>query len=143
MPAKSQNGWPFTLWTKWPTAAYTITQPRQLTFLIEDFQKPQKIYVYLKQNRLLHLQGFARYSTDRKWHVPHFEKMLYDQAQLAVTYSNAYLITKNKKYADVVRDILTYVSRDLSHPVSENRIHAKINNNKKVQNLYFFFVFRY
>ncbi|BES99385.1 DUF255 [Nesidiocoris tenuis] len=61
-------------------------------------------------------QGFARYSTDRKWHVPHFEKMLYDQAQLAVTYSNAYLITKNKKYADVVRDILTYVSRDLSHP---------------------------
>uniref|UniRef100_A0A146KV46 Spermatogenesis-associated protein 20 n=1 Tax=Lygus hesperus TaxID=30085 RepID=A0A146KV46_LYGHE len=61
-------------------------------------------------------QGFARYSTDRKWHVPHFEKMLYDQAQLAVTYSTAYIITKNKKYADVVRDILTYVSRDLSHP---------------------------
>ncbi|XP_014285586.1 spermatogenesis-associated protein 20 [Halyomorpha halys] len=61
-------------------------------------------------------QGFARYSTDSKWHVPHFEKMLYDQAQLAIVYSNAYLLTKDNKYANVVRDILTYVSRDLSHP---------------------------
>lgn len=61
-------------------------------------------------------QGFARYSTDHKWHVPHFEKMLYDQAQLAVTYSTAYLITKEAKYTEVVRDILSYVSRDLSHP---------------------------
>lgn len=61
-------------------------------------------------------QGFSRYSTDSKWHVPHFEKMLYDQAQLAVVYTDAYLVTKNEKYADIVKDILTYVSRDLSHP---------------------------
>nr|CAD7571150.1 unnamed protein product [Timema californicum] len=59
-------------------------------------------------------QGFARYSTDERWHVPHFEKMLYDQAQLAVAYSAAYLATKDEFYADIVRDILLYVSRDLS-----------------------------
>ncbi|KAJ8923165.1 hypothetical protein NQ315_001719 [Exocentrus adspersus] len=60
-------------------------------------------------------KGFARYSVDDRWHVPHFEKMLYDQAQLAVSYSDAYVVTKDEFYADVVRDILTYVSRDLSH----------------------------
>ncbi|PSN43401.1 Spermatogenesis-associated protein 20 [Blattella germanica] len=59
-------------------------------------------------------QGFARYSTDERWHVPHFEKMLYDQAQLAVAYSTAYVATKDPVFADIVRDILTYVSRDLS-----------------------------
>lgn len=59
--------------------------------------------------------GFARYSVDERWHVPHFEKMLYDQAQLAVSYCDAYVVTKDEFYADVARDILTYVSRDLSH----------------------------
>jgi len=63
------------------------------------------------------LQGFARYSTDDRWHVPHFEKMLYDQAQLAVAYSTAYVATKDSLYADIVRDILTYVNRDLSDKV--------------------------
>jgi uncharacterized protein YyaL (SSP411 family) len=62
-------------------------------------------------------QGFSRYSTDDRWHVPHFEKMLYDQAQLAVAYSAAYVATKDPFYADVVRDILTYVDRDLSDKV--------------------------
>lgn len=59
--------------------------------------------------------GFARYSVDNKWHVPHFEKMLYDQAQLAVAYCDAFLVTKDNFYADIVKDILNYVSRDLSH----------------------------
>lgn len=59
--------------------------------------------------------GFARYSVDHKWHVPHFEKMLYDQAQLAVAYTDAFLATKDQFYADVARDILKYVDRDLSH----------------------------
>lgn len=61
-------------------------------------------------------QGFHRYSTDQRWHVPHFEKMLYDQAQLAVNYSEAYQITKKPLYEQTVRDILEYVDRDLSHP---------------------------
>ncbi|XP_066153000.1 spermatogenesis-associated protein 20 [Euwallacea fornicatus] len=60
-------------------------------------------------------KGFARYSVDERWHVPHFEKMLYDQAQLAVSYCDAYVVTKDEFYADVARDILAYVSRDLSH----------------------------
>lgn len=60
---------------------------------------------------------FSRYSVDERWHVPHFEKMLYDQAQLAVSYCDAFVLTKDDFYADIVRDILTYVSRDLSHPL--------------------------
>ncbi|OXA57131.1 Spermatogenesis-associated protein 20 [Folsomia candida] len=68
-------------------------------------------------------QGFARYSTDKKWFVPHFEKMLYDQAQLAVAYSNAYLLTKDEFYTTIVRDILSYVGRDLTHP-EENGIYS-------------------
>jgi uncharacterized protein YyaL (SSP411 family) len=59
--------------------------------------------------------GFHRYSTDKKWHVPHFEKMLYDQAQLLSLYSSAYQITGESMFADVTRDIILYVSRDLHH----------------------------
>ncbi|XP_067672484.1 spermatogenesis-associated protein 20-like [Haliotis asinina] len=61
-------------------------------------------------------QGFHRYSTDKFWHVPHFEKMLYDQGQLAVSYLDAYQATKDKYFADIAKDIFQYVSRDLSHP---------------------------
>lgn len=60
-------------------------------------------------------QGFARYSTDKSWHVPHFEKMLYDQAQLVHAYLDAFLVSRQQEYEDVVRDILEYVMRDLSH----------------------------
>jgi uncharacterized protein len=58
--------------------------------------------------------GFHRYSVDRYWHVPHFEKMLYDQAQLAVAYLGAFQITKDKQYESVARDILDYVARDMT-----------------------------
>ena len=57
--------------------------------------------------------GFHRYSVDRYWHVPHFEKMLYDQAQLASAYVDAFQITRDPQYADVARDILDYVARDM------------------------------
>uniref|UniRef100_A0A8C9KL28 Spermatogenesis-associated protein 20 n=1 Tax=Panthera tigris altaica TaxID=74533 RepID=A0A8C9KL28_PANTA len=60
-------------------------------------------------------QGFHRYSTDRQWHIPHFEKMLYDQAQLAVAYSQAFQISGDEFYSDVARGILQYVARNLSH----------------------------
>ncbi|CAL8304566.1 unnamed protein product [Lota lota] len=59
-------------------------------------------------------QGFHRYSTDASWHVPHFEKMLYDQAQLAVAYVTAFQVSGEQFFADVARDTLLYVSRDLS-----------------------------
>src|SRR5207253_7456760 len=58
--------------------------------------------------------GFHRYSVDRYWHVPHFEKMLYDQAQLVVAYLDAFQITRDQKYEAVARDILDYVARDMT-----------------------------
>ena len=60
--------------------------------------------------------GFHRYSTDERWHVPHFEKMLYDQAQLIISYLEAYQITRDDFYADVARDVLAYVLRRMTHP---------------------------
>ncbi len=60
--------------------------------------------------------GFTRYSTDRQWLVPHFEKMLYDNAQLVSTYLDAYQVTGRALYAHVVRDVLTYLERDMSAP---------------------------
>ncbi len=58
--------------------------------------------------------GFHRYSVDRYWHVPHFEKMLYDQAQLAIAYLDAFQIAHDQQYSDVARDILDYVARDMT-----------------------------
>ena len=60
--------------------------------------------------------GFHRYSTDREWLVPHFEKMLYDQAQIAWAYLEGYQVTGNAAYAAAARGIFTYVVRDLSSP---------------------------
>jgi uncharacterized protein YyaL (SSP411 family) len=60
--------------------------------------------------------GFARYSVDAEWLVPHFEKMLYDNAQLAHLYLDAYLVSGEARYAEVARDILDYVLRDMTHP---------------------------
>jgi len=60
--------------------------------------------------------GFARYSVDAEWLVPHFEKMLYDNAQLIELYLDAFLVSGDGKFAAVARDILTYVLRDMTHP---------------------------
>lgn len=60
--------------------------------------------------------GFARYSVDARWLVPHFEKMLYDNAQLAVAYLEAFQITGYENYSRVVRETLDYVLRDMTDP---------------------------
>ncbi len=60
--------------------------------------------------------GFHRYSVDEQWFVPHFEKMLYDQAQIAVNYLEAQQATGIATYGWLARDILDYVARDLTHP---------------------------
>lgn len=57
--------------------------------------------------------GFARYSVDSKWHIPHFEKMLYDNGQLVSLYSNAYLVSKNPFYKDIVYETLSFIEREL------------------------------
>ena len=58
--------------------------------------------------------GFHRYSVDAFWHVPHFEKMLYDQAQLTVAYLEAFQITREPLFEEVARGILDYVRRDMT-----------------------------
>lgn len=58
--------------------------------------------------------GFSRYSTDKKWHVPHFEKMLYDNAQLVSLYAEAYLATKNNLYKEIVEETLSFIQHELT-----------------------------
>jgi len=56
--------------------------------------------------------GFSRYSVDMKWHIPHFEKMLYDNGQLVSLYSDAYKLTKNPIYGEIVKKTLNFVERE-------------------------------
>src|SRR5206468_3700436 len=58
--------------------------------------------------------GFHRYSVDKFWHVPHFEKMLYDQAQLTGLYLDAFQITRDPLYEKAAREILEYIRRDMT-----------------------------
>ena len=60
--------------------------------------------------------GFARYSVDAFWHVPHFEKMLYDNSQLVSLYSEAYQYSPNQLYKDVVYETLAWVKREMTSP---------------------------
>ena len=60
--------------------------------------------------------GFARYSTDTEWLVPHFEKMLYDNALLVSILSEAYQLTKKDKYANAIHETMNFVRRELLHP---------------------------
>jgi uncharacterized protein YyaL (SSP411 family) len=59
--------------------------------------------------------GFARYSTDAAWHVPHFEKMLYDNAQLAQLYVRAWLLTRDDRYRRIATETLDYLLREMRH----------------------------
>lgn len=70
-------------------------------------------------------EGFHRYSTDNQWRVPHFEKMLYDQAQLANSYLKAYKITGKEEYANVAGNIFGFVDRRFYH--SEGGFYSALN----------------
>ncbi len=59
--------------------------------------------------------GFARYSVDEKWHIPHFEKMLYDNAQLVSLYSTAFQITKNPVFKEIVIETLNFIKREMTN----------------------------
>ena len=76
--------------------------------------------------------GFARYSTDEKWHVPHFEKMLYDNAQLVSLYCNAYAVTKNPLYKEVVRETLDFIKRELTN--TEGGFYSSLDADSKNEN---------
>ncbi|MFY0712468.1 thioredoxin domain-containing protein [Seonamhaeicola sp. NFXS20] len=58
--------------------------------------------------------GFSRYSVDDRWHVPHFEKMLYDNGQLVSLYADAYLVTKNSLFKNIVEETLKYIKREMT-----------------------------
>ena len=101
-------------------------QPSQPEFLLNigsHFKDEEAIRMVLKTcdhmaNGGIHDQiggGFARYSVDAEWLVPHFEKMLYDNAQLLDLYLDAYLVSGEKRYADTARSIIEYVLRDMTH----------------------------
>ena len=60
--------------------------------------------------------GFARYTTDNKWHIPHFEKMLYDNAQLISLYAHAYQITQNDLYKTIITETISFIERNLASP---------------------------
>lgn len=101
--------------------------PHKMSFLLRYWKRsgnPEALHMveYTLENMYKggihdHLgSGFHRYSTDKMWIVPHFEKMLYDQALLAVTYSEAYQVTGKEIYKETAEGILNYVLRDLTSP---------------------------
>lgn len=71
--------------------------------------------------------GFARYSTDAEWKVPHFEKMLYDNAQMVSLYSEAYQLTKNPIYKQVVYDTLEFIKRELTSPSCNGAFYSALD----------------
>src|SRR5512136_26828 len=98
--------------------------PHALTFLLREFRKradPELLAMAEKTLLSMHAggiydhvgSGFHRYATDAGWRIPHFEKMLYDQALLAMAYTEAFLITGKAVYRKVAEETLGYMLRDL------------------------------
>lgn len=101
--------------------------PQDYIFLLRYYQKTKdETALQMVENSLKHMRrggiwdhvgfGFHRYSTDQKWLVPHFEKMLYDQAMLSLAFIETYQATHNELYAKTIREIFTYVLRDMTSP---------------------------
>src|SRR3989304_1719316 len=98
--------------------------PHNLTFLLRYWKKnnnEQALFMVEKTLQEMRLggiydhvgYGFHRYSTDSNWLVPHFEKMLYDQALLAIAFTEAYQSTKKELFENTIKEILEYVRRDM------------------------------
>ena len=67
--------------------------------------------------------GFARYSTDTEWLVPHFEKMLYDNALLVSVLSEAYQLTQKIRYKEAIEETMDFINRELLHPKEDFILH--------------------
>ncbi len=102
-------------------------RPHTLLFLLHYYAKTdQKNALFMVEKTLTQMRlggifdqlgfGFHRYSTDEKWLVPHFEKMLYDQALIAIAYMEAFQATGAKRYALACKETLDYTLRDLAAP---------------------------
>jgi uncharacterized protein YyaL (SSP411 family) len=101
--------------------------PHQFLFLLRYHDRTGEPHALEMVEKTLHAMrrggvfdhigfGFHRYSTDARWLLPHFEKMLYDQAILAMAYTETWLVTKHTEYRRVAEEILAYVLRDMTHP---------------------------
>ena len=101
--------------------------PHNLSFILRQYKRskdPKALEMVehtLQQMRLGGIFdhvgfGFHRYSTDERWFLPHFEKMLYDQAMLMIAYTEAWQITKKEEYKQTVDEIATYILRDMTSP---------------------------
>src|SRR5436305_141488 len=85
----------------------------------EERHDLDQIYMAAVHAMTDHGGGFARYSTDERWLVPHFEKMLYDNALLASVYLEAYQVTRNPDFARVVRETMGWVRSRMTGPEGE------------------------
>ena len=101
--------------------------PQNLLFLLRYWKRNgERIALQMVEKTLYSMRnggiydhigfGFHRYSTDQEWLVPHFEKMLYDQAMLALAYTETFQATKKEEYKNVAREIFEYVLRDMTFP---------------------------
>lgn len=96
----------------------------QLSFLLRYYKRTgNKMALEMVEKTIISIRkggiydqlggGIHRYATDRQWNIPHFEKMLYDQALFVISCSEVYLATKKDIYREIVKDVLSYVFRDL------------------------------
>ncbi|MBK7978765.1 MAG: thioredoxin domain-containing protein [Ignavibacteriae bacterium] len=104
-----------------------FASPHNLLFLLRYFRKTKNDDAkYMVEKTLIEMRkggifdhlgfGFHRYSTDRKWFLPHFEKMIYDQAMLIIAYAETFQLTKNDFFKKTAEEIITYIFRDMKSP---------------------------
>lgn len=126
--------------------------PNNLSFLLRyGFQKKNKEVLDFVEFSLEKMAkggiydalggGFSRYSVDERWHIPHFEKMLYDNAQLIELYAEAYSVYQNETFKNVVEESLQFIKRELTAP--QGYFYAALDadslneNNKKEEGAFY------
>ncbi|GAA0179253.1 thioredoxin domain-containing protein [Clostridium sediminicola] len=109
------------------STAPKFPMPHNLMFLMRYYKNTgEETALHLVEKTLLAMYkggifdhvgyGFSRYSTDNKWLIPHFEKMLYDNALLSIAYTEAYALTKKEIYKEIAEKIFTYILREMTDP---------------------------
>jgi hypothetical protein len=117
--------------------------PNQLNFLLRhSFQNEDKKVQKHVENSLIKMAnggiydqiggGFSRYTVDQEWHIPHFEKMLYDNAQLVSVYANAYQLTGNGYFKKIIEETLDFVKLELTQ--KEGAFYSSLNADSKTNN---------